>query len=132
MFEIIFYTLQNQQLKWNDTIYLLKQGIPTGAKHSVPLANNLLTYGILQHFNSFICLGNLHETCPTDPLRTFFARTKIKAWFPPPPKVMGEGEHDCRDNQHQKKTTTMTTSIPRREDTWHNRDPRSVGLGIHF
>ena len=41
---MIFYTLQHQQLKWNNNIYLLKQGIPTGAKHSVPLANIFLTY----------------------------------------------------------------------------------------
>ena len=44
LLEIIFYTLQNQQLKWNEKIYLLHQGIPTGAKHSVPLANIFLTY----------------------------------------------------------------------------------------
>ena len=42
--ELIFYTLQHQQLKWDDKIYLLQQGIPTGAKHSVPLANIFLTY----------------------------------------------------------------------------------------
>ena len=44
LLEIIFYTLQHQQLKWDDKIYLIKQGIPTGAKHSVPLANIFLTY----------------------------------------------------------------------------------------
>ncbi len=42
--EMIFYTLQHQQLQWDGKIYLLKQGIPTGAKHSVPLANIFLTY----------------------------------------------------------------------------------------
>ena len=53
LLEIIFYTLQHQQLKWDNKIYMLKQGIPTGAKHSVPLANIFLTYIIknLLHTN---------------------------------------------------------------------------------
>ena len=64
--EIIFYTLQHQQLKWDDKIYLLKQGIPTGAKHSVPLANIFLTFilkellrtnqSFRQHFTNTIIL----------------------------------------------------------------------------
>ena len=44
LIELIIYTLQNQQIYWCDKFYLLNQGIPTGGKHSVPLANILLTY----------------------------------------------------------------------------------------
>ena len=36
---IIMYTLENQQVFWNEQYYVLNQGIPTGAKHCVPLAN---------------------------------------------------------------------------------------------
>ena len=38
------YTLENQQIFWNGDYYLLNQGIQTGAKHCVPLANILLTF----------------------------------------------------------------------------------------
>ena len=41
---IIMYTLENQQISWNGNLYMLNQGIPTGAKHCVPLANILLTF----------------------------------------------------------------------------------------
>ena len=41
---IIMYTLENQQIYWNGDFYKLNQGIPTGAKHCVPLANILLTF----------------------------------------------------------------------------------------
>ena len=42
--EIIMYTLENQQVLWNGKFYQLNQGLLTGAKHSVPLANILLTF----------------------------------------------------------------------------------------
>ena len=42
--KIIMYTLQNQQIFWNESFHMLNQGIPTGAKHCVPLANILLTF----------------------------------------------------------------------------------------
>ena len=42
--DLIIYTLENQQISWNGNFYLLKQGIATGAKHAVPLANILLTF----------------------------------------------------------------------------------------
>ncbi len=38
------FTLQHQQISWNGQFYLLNQGIPTGAKHCVPLANIFLTF----------------------------------------------------------------------------------------
>ena len=53
---IIMYTLENQQIKWEEKLYMLNQGIPTGAKHCVPVANSLLTFiikGLInkdQHF----------------------------------------------------------------------------------
>ena len=53
---IIMYTLENQQIKWEEKLYMLNQGIPTGAKHCVPLANIFLTFiikGLInkdQHF----------------------------------------------------------------------------------
>ena len=45
--ELIMFTLENQQVLWNDTYFQLNQGLPTGAKHSVPLANIFLTFIIL-------------------------------------------------------------------------------------
>ena len=42
--DLIIYTLENQQISWNGKFYLLRQGIATGAKHAVPLANILLSY----------------------------------------------------------------------------------------
>ena len=42
--KIIMYTLEHQQISWNGQYYLLNQGIPTGAKHCVPLANIFLSF----------------------------------------------------------------------------------------
>ncbi len=42
--ELIVYTLKNQQIYWNTAYYELNQGIPTGGKHSVPLANIFLSF----------------------------------------------------------------------------------------
>ena len=44
LLELIFYTLRNQQIQWEEKIYTFKQGLLTGGKHSVPLANIFLTY----------------------------------------------------------------------------------------
>ena len=44
LLELIFYTLQNQQIQWNQKLYTFKQGLLTGGKHSVPLANIFLSY----------------------------------------------------------------------------------------
>ena len=66
LIDLISYTLKNQQIYWQDQYYMLCQGIPTGGKHSVPLANILLSYIIifafdrdpefLKSFDSFIKL----------------------------------------------------------------------------
>ena len=45
--DLICYTLKNQQIRWNGCYYLLSQGIPTGGKHSVPIANILLSFILL-------------------------------------------------------------------------------------
>ena len=47
LIDLIIYTLESQQIKWNNEYYILTQGIPTGGKHSAPLANILLTHIIL-------------------------------------------------------------------------------------
>ena len=44
LIEVILYTLENQQVKWDNQFFTLSQGVPTGAKHSVPLANIFLTF----------------------------------------------------------------------------------------
>ena len=44
LIELIIYTLKNQQIYWNMAYYDLNQGIPTGGKHSVPLANIFLSF----------------------------------------------------------------------------------------
>ena len=49
---IIMYTLSNQQISWLNHYYVLNQGIPTGAKHSIPLAKNFLTFILLGLLNS--------------------------------------------------------------------------------
>ena len=44
LISIIMYTLENQQIKWNNQYWMLNQGIPTGGKHCVPLANIFLSF----------------------------------------------------------------------------------------
>ena len=41
------YTLKNQQIYWDSKYFLLNQGIPTGGKHSVPIANIFLSFVLL-------------------------------------------------------------------------------------
>ena len=48
LIEIIMYTLSNQQIYWDGNYYILNKGITTGGKHSVPLANILLTFILLE------------------------------------------------------------------------------------
>ena len=50
--DIIIYTLSNQQVKWDNKFYILNQGIPTGGKHCVPLANILLSYILIDILKS--------------------------------------------------------------------------------
>ena len=64
--ELILYTLENQQICWDSKFYLLCQGLPTGAKHSVPLANIFL---------SFIMFEALD-----DPTLNNTFNTKVKLW----------------------------------------------------
>ena len=52
LIEIILYTLSSQQILWDGKYHMLNQGIPTGAKHSVPLANIFLSFIILDLINS--------------------------------------------------------------------------------
>ena len=61
LIDIIMYTVENQQIFWNNTFYLLNKGIPTGGKHCVPLANILLTFimiDLLRRDSSFSALFN--------------------------------------------------------------------------
>ena len=44
LIDLIMYTLTNQQIYWNETYYMLSNGVPTGGKHCVPLANIFLTF----------------------------------------------------------------------------------------
>ena len=44
LLDLILYTLKNQQILWSGKFYMLRQGIATGAKHAVPLANILLSF----------------------------------------------------------------------------------------
>ena len=59
MIQLIVYTLKNQQIYWNKAYYDLNQGIPTGGKHSVPIANILLSFIFLHSLDTdsdFKCL----------------------------------------------------------------------------
>ena len=67
LIELVMYTLENQQLFWNDMFYILNKGIPTGSKHAVPLANMFL---------SFILIDALKTD---DVLKESFD-SKIKLW----------------------------------------------------
>ena len=51
LIDLIIYTLENQQIYWQSQYYMLCQGIPTGGKHSVPLANILLSYILISAFD---------------------------------------------------------------------------------
>ena len=44
LLEIIMYSLENQQILWEDKYHILDKGIPTGGKHCVLLANIFLSY----------------------------------------------------------------------------------------
>ena len=59
LLELIFYTLQHQQLMWDKKIYTLKQGLLTGGKHSVPLANVFLTYILKELLRTNINFNNI-------------------------------------------------------------------------
>ena len=52
LLELIFYTLQNQQITWNGQYFIFTQGIVTGGKHSVPLSNIFLSFLILDLLES--------------------------------------------------------------------------------
>ena len=60
--ELILYTLENQQICWNGKFFMLKQGLATGAKHSVPLANIFLTFIILEALKNCNQLNSLFES----------------------------------------------------------------------
>ena len=62
LISIIMYTLSNQQVMWNNLYHMLNQGIPTGAKHSVPLANIFLTFILLELYNKNIDFKNNFES----------------------------------------------------------------------
>ena len=62
LIKLILYTLNNQQIYWNGKYYLLNQGIPTGGKHSVPLANIMLTYALTQGLLNNVEFQNIFST----------------------------------------------------------------------
>ena len=51
LIDLIMYTLKHQQILWNEQYYMLNKGIPTGGKHSVPLANILLSFIFIHSLN---------------------------------------------------------------------------------
>ena len=62
LIDIILYTLESQQVLWSGKYYKLSQGLPTGAKHSVPLANTLLTFILLFALENNSSLKNIFDT----------------------------------------------------------------------
>ena len=60
--DLVIYTLNNQQLMWNGRYYLLKQGIATGAKHAVPLANILMSFVIRDMLSNNETMKSLFDT----------------------------------------------------------------------
>ena len=62
LIEVILYTLETQQIYWNSKYYTLNQGIPTGGKHSLPLANIFLSYILISSLEFDLNLKhNFHE-----------------------------------------------------------------------
>ena len=59
--------MENQQIYWDNKYYVLNQGIPTGGKHSVPIANIFLTCVLLNSLEN----DTEFEHCFTN---------KIKLW----------------------------------------------------
>ena len=59
---LILYTLQHQQIYWDGKYYMLNKGLPTGAKHSVPLSNILLTFILLDSLNTNSNLNNIFSS----------------------------------------------------------------------
>ena len=62
LIKLILYTLKNQQIFWSGKYYILNQGIPTGGKHSVSLANIMLTYVLLCGLPDYEELHNIFST----------------------------------------------------------------------
>lgn len=52
LLDLIIYTLENQQIAWDNKFYMLDKGIPTGGKHCVPLANIFLSFIMRDLLNS--------------------------------------------------------------------------------
>ena len=59
--DLIIYTIKKQQIFWNGQYYLLDQGIPTGGKHSVPLANILLRFILLYTLDNDMVFTDLFK-----------------------------------------------------------------------
>ena len=62
LIKLIIYTLEHQQIKWNDVFYMLTQGIPTGGKHCVPLANIFLTFILITLIKSDSVFKSIYDT----------------------------------------------------------------------
>ena len=62
LIELIMYTLENQQVLWNGKFYMLCQGIATGAKHAVPLANIFLSYIVKDMLNDNVDMKLLFDS----------------------------------------------------------------------
>ena len=60
--DLVLYTLEHQQIFWGGKYYLLNKGLPTGAKHAVPLANILLTFILLESLKTNASLSNLFSS----------------------------------------------------------------------
>ena len=62
LIDLILYTLENQQVYWEGKYYILNQGIPTGGKHSVPIANILLTFIVIYALNNVAGFKEVFES----------------------------------------------------------------------
>ena len=60
LIELIIYTLQNQQIYWNGSYFMLNQGITTGGKHSVPLANIFLSFILKTSLSSNVDFSDMY------------------------------------------------------------------------
>ena len=157
LIDLILYTLGKQQVFWDKRYYILNQGIPTGGKHSVPLANILLCY-ILVHtlenevefcesFELFIhlwkrfiddCCGIFHGTIDEflrwfTLLKSIFIRYNLELTCDTDSHTINENNEYCE--KQEKGITFLDVDLFKSDGTIHTKEHRketSSNSYLHF
>ena len=126
------YTLENQQILWDNEYYLLNQGIPTGGKHSVPLANILLTFIMLELLendsvfkNIFLNNLKLWKRFIDDCVGVFIGRKKIfEKFFSKLKKQFHKYDLEITDIQSKESIVVLDIEIFKYENQLHTKEHR--------